>query len=145
MKNELADTIETIANTLTDQDISIAMLIQLLGGFAEKHAGSGYYFTPRDDRFETVWVGITDDQAEERPTDIEITLNARSKLTIANLDRVLGPHRFVPFNPDGREHRVSYRFRRPNKQYTAAIYAVTDDEPESDTRVKRVSIRRDSR
>jgi hypothetical protein len=146
MENNLAKTIEKIADRLTEQDTSVAALMQMLGDIKQKFTGSGYYLAPRDTRFEAVWLGIRTDKDVEYLTDVELTLYPQVQLTIAALDRAFGPHETVPINPDGRRYRIGYRFDEAGKAYTAAIYATLSGAPEdSNTRVEKVLIRRDSR
>jgi hypothetical protein len=145
MENTLVKTIEVIADRLTDPDVSVAAFAQKLGEIKEKYTGSGYYLTPLDTRFETIWVGIRAEKQSEDLTDVELSLHPSVQLLVVDLDRAFGRHKTVPVNPDGRRYRIGYRFDKAGKPYTAALYATLSGPDAADTRVVKISIRRDRR
>lgn len=144
MANTLLTTLEAIADRLTDRDVSVNTLTEMLGEVDRQYSGSGYYLRPRNNGLDSVWLGIVTVRGVEEPASVEVAFAPQGRLTTLDLDRTFGAHKIVPVNPDGRQRRVRYLFDRSGKAYTAAIYATLAGPPD-DTRVESVSMRRDAR
>ena len=147
MEDKLAPTIQEIADRLTDANASVSTLAQTLGSIEQKYTGSGYYLTPNDPRFKSVWVGIkVVGQGREDVTDVTLEMTELARVPVVELDTVFGAHEPVPANPSGRPHNIEYSFDKADKPYTASIYATLNSPADvPGAQAEKISIRRDKR
>lgn len=146
METTLAQSMQEIADKLTDADPSVAALAHLLGNVERKYTGSGYYLTPKDPRFKSIWVGIqTGGLSGEDVTDVEVEFAAIASLQVAELDKVFGRHRMVPANPSGPLYRISYLFDKAGQPYKSTLYVTLNTPDLPGAQAEKVGIRRDKR
>ena len=147
MEDRLVLTIQRIADRLTDADVTVATLAQMLGNVEKTYTGSGYYLTPNEPGFKSAWVGISAvGKGQEDVTEVEVVLAAHALLRLEELDGKFGEHKRVPPDPSGSLYVVRYFFDQTAKPYTASIYATLNAAPDvGGAQAEQITIRRDKR
>jgi len=137
--------VETIADKMTDSEVTITKLSDALGKIAEER-NAGYELAPADKRVAWMFIGVRQTGGTKAPAYVRVQFRPEVAVHLRDLGEHLGQWRPAAGNPEGSPFSVQFVFDRKEKPYVASIFVTLTGEPTSPSAVvEEVTIRRDAR